>query len=194
MRNRTDWSRASGFTLLEILCVIALVGMASMMVMLAIPRNAYRLQDEYQKIQTVVTQTAQQAQLTGDVYGFRLLPAGWEIVVLRRNPPKILSQSAAKKPVDGYHWQPANRGRHVIRYQLPTGFQLTLLTETQRSDSAASADPDAAPQVLFLPGGEVTPFRFYLRKNDSIQTPQVIHINDRGVMAEPESQAADTAG
>lgn len=192
MRNRADRSRASGFTLLEILCVIALVGMAGMMVMLAIPHNTYRLRDEYQKIQTVVTQTTQQAQLTGEVYGFRVLPAGWEIVVLRRNPAKIASQPAAKSVVDGYHWQAASRGRHVIRHQLPTGFQLTLLTATQRFDSAAPADPDAAPPVLFLPGGEVTPFRFYLGENDNNQTPQVIHINDRGVVAEPESLAADT--
>lgn len=165
-----------------------------MMVMLAVPRNEYRLRDEYQKIQTVVTQTAQQAQLTGEVYGFRLLPAGWEIVVLRRNPPEIRFQPAAKSPVDGYHWQPANRGRHVIRYPLPTGFQLTLLTEAQRFDSATSADPNAAPQVLFLPGGEVTPFRFYLRQNDNIQTLRVIHINDRGAVTEPESQTAESVG
>lgn len=165
-----------------------------MMVMLAVPHNGHQLQDEYQKIQTVVTQTAQQAQLTGEVYGFRLLPDGWEIIVLRRNPPTMRSQPAAKSPVVGYHWQPASRGRHAIRYQLPGGFQLTLLTETQRFDSSATADPNAAPQVLFLPGGDVTPFRFYLRKMDSTQAPRVIHINNRGMVAEPESQAAESTG
>ncbi|GLR08061.1 hypothetical protein COO59_07320 [Mixta theicola] len=197
MKIRTDRAYARGFTLLEVLCVIALVGMASMMVMLSIPHNGHQRQDEYQKIQTRIAQTAQQAQLTGDVYGFRLLPDGWEIVVLRRNQSAASLQQTEQSPVAGYHWQLASYGRHVVRHQLPADFQLTLLTDTQRFDSGTSADPAAAPQVLFLPGGEVTPFRFYLRDITDRQAQAVqpvIHINDRGIIAESEGQIADTPG
>lgn len=197
MKNRTDYARAGGFTLLEILCVIALVGMASMMVMLSVPHHDHQLQDEYQRVQSLIAQTAQQAQLTGEVYGFRLLPDGWEVVVLRRNLSTTSSQETQQSPVAGYHWQSAYRGRHLLRYQLPADMQLTLLTETQRFDSGATADSSAMPQVLLLPGGEVTPFSFYLHDiSDSKRavTPRVIHVNDRGTVTESASQAVNTQG
>lgn len=195
MQNRTDRARASGFTLLEILCVIALVGMASMMVMLTIPRNDHQLQDEYQQVQSLIAQTSQQAQLTGEVYGFRLLPDGWEVVVLRRNLPLMSQQAAEQSLIAGYHWQTASHGRHLLRHQLPVDVQLTLLTETQRFATGTSAEPGSAPQVLFLPGGEVTPFRFYLRDisdSEAQKIPSVMQINEHGIIAKSRSETAVT--
>lgn len=195
MNKRTEPERARGFTLLEILCVIALVGMASMMVMLTIPGNRHQRADEYQKIKNQIQQTAQQAQLTGNVYGLRLLPDSWEIVLLQRTPAVAAQQPAPESFIAGYHWRTASRGRHLLRYPLPSGLRLTLLVGEQRFDSGQPADPAAAPQVLFLPGGEVTAFSFYLSDSTEAQAPQpVIHIDARGRMTEAERQNADAPG
>ena len=158
MNKRANLASVRGFTLLEVLCVIALVGMASAMVMLAIPDSRHQ-QDEYQKFTDRIQQTAQQAQLTGEVYGLRLLPGGWEIVVLQRH---LSADSQAASMISGYHWQTASYGRKRLRHQLPAELQLTLFKADQRFDSGAQADPEAEPQLLFLPGGEVTAGRFYL--------------------------------
>lgn len=195
MKKRTDLGCEQGFTLLEILCVIALTAIASMLVMLALPAD--QQQHEYQKIKRQIEQTAQQAQLTGDVYGLRLLPNGWEIVVLRPSLPATSQQQAQESALTGNLWRTASYGRRLLRYTLPADLLLTLLTGDQRFDSGMQANPGAAPQVLFLPGGEVTAFSFYLREiaDNKQQAAQIlIHVNDRGMIAEAGTQQAQRAG
>lgn len=196
MKKRTDLGCEQGFTLLEILCVIALTAIASMLVMLALPADQQQ-QHEYQKIKRQIEQTAQQAQLTGDVYGLRLLPNGWEIVVLRHSLPATSQQQAQESALTGDRWRTASHGRRLLRYTLPADLLLTLLTGDQRFDSGMQANPGAAPQVLFLPGGEVTAFSFYLREiaDSNQQAAQtLIYVNDRGMMAEAGTQQALRAG
>lgn len=196
MKKRTDLGCEQGFTLLEILCVIALTAIASMLVILALPADQQQ-QHEYQKIKRQIEQTAQQTQLTGDVYGLRLLPNGWEIVVLRPSHPATSQQQAQESALSGDRWRTASHGRRLLRYTLPADLLLTLLTGDQRFDSGMQANPGAAPQVLFLPGGEVTAFSFYLREiaDDRQQAAQaLIYVNDRGMIAEAGTQQAQRAG
>lgn len=196
MKKRTDLLCEQGFTLLEILCVIALIGVASMLVMLTLPASQQQ-QNEYQRLKNQIAQAQQQAQLTGEVYGLRLLPDGWEIVMLRQNFSATSQQQTNESLIAGYHWHPASYGRHLLKRTLPADLQLTLLTGDRRFDSGTQANPAAAPQVLFLPGGEVTAFSFYLSEidNGTKQAAQtIIHVSDRGVIAEASMQNAQLAG
>ncbi|WP_345830125.1 type II secretion system minor pseudopilin GspH [Erwinia sp. HDF1-3R] len=150
-------TRSQGFTLLEMLCVLFLLGLMGSLVTGAFPSPHREMAREHEKILLALRTTAERAQLEGRVYGLQIRPGGWDIRVLSRDTePAELRQSGAL--IDGYHWRIAKRGSKTLQYRLPPQVVLKIEVNRVSYSSVGEKGGDDKPQVLFLPGGEVTDF------------------------------------
>lgn len=135
---------ARGFTLLEIMVVLVLVGILSSFALLSVgggPRD--RLAEEAQRLTALLELHQQEAILNGEPRGVRFTPTGYAL--LRQD--------------EKGQWQlPAADGALVER-QLPEAMALTLWVEGR---PAPLARPDGraklVPHILLLASGETTEF------------------------------------
>lgn len=123
-----------GFTLLEMMLVLLLLGMGTWLVIGQMPGTSYRVERESQRLAERLQRLTYQAALEGSMYGLVVQSDRWQF-----------------KRWQAQRWQdlvlPQGAGAQV----LPKGWSLEL------SQSLQSVE--GVPQVLMLPGGEVTPFR-----------------------------------
>jgi len=151
---RTSCTRSRtqpGFTLLEILVVVLIVGIVATFAVIGIGGRSIddRLDIEARRLNELLAFAAEEAVLQGAEYGLRVTTAGYEFVRLN--------------PADGM-WTPFDDG--VLRPRdLDEPFYLELSVDGRR---AAPADPEAidpppVPQVLLLSSGEVTAFSLTVR-------------------------------
>lgn len=142
---------ARGFTLLEMMLVVLLIGGAASLVMMSFPADrredaAYQLA----RFQAQLDFAADNSQLHEQLLGISIYPDRWQFNVLQRR------QSAQSDSGDeawrGYRWQPWQPRRLAASAQLPPAVRLELhLSET--------GEVNKQPAVLILPGGEITPFK-----------------------------------
>ncbi|MBL8259272.1 MAG: type II secretion system minor pseudopilin GspH [Candidatus Competibacteraceae bacterium] len=135
---------ARGFTLLEIMVVLVLVGILSSFALLSVgggPRD--RLAEEAQRLAAVIELHQQEAILSGEPRGVQFTRAGYAI--LRQDEKR--------------QWQPPAADSALIEHRLPEGLGLALWVEGRpaplnRPDERAKP----VPQVLLLASGEATEF------------------------------------
>ena len=135
---------ARGFTLLEIMVVMVLVGILSSFALLSVgggPRD--RLVEEAQRLTALIELHQQEAILSGELRGIRFA----------RNGYAILRQGEKGQ------WQAPAADGALIEHRLPEAMALSLWVEGR---PAALTKPDgrakAVPQVLLLASGEATEF------------------------------------
>lgn len=127
-----------GFTLLELMVVLVLIGVLLGMVGLASGNHpARQARQEASGLIQLLQSLREQAVLEGREYGLRLEPVHYQVWVLERQV-----------------WRPASRV-----HRLPQGVQLSLETPGSSSSRTAPADQ---PQVLILSSDENTPFTLRL--------------------------------
>lgn len=136
--------RASGFTLLEVMLVLLLLSLGATMVVATLPGHSYRAGHEGQRLAERLNGLARRAALDGRLYGLQVQAGGWQL--------KSWQQG---------RWQPLRLPGGADEHSLPDGWRLTLYVAGEASGNA--------PQVLILPGGEVTPFRLrYLHNGQAV--------------------------
>lgn len=128
-------AEARGFTLLEVMLVLVLLSLGAMLVVANWPGAHYRAEQEGRRLAERLNGLARQAALGGHAYGLWVGADRWQLKEWRAQAWRDLRL-------------PGGGGTQV----LPAGWRLLL------SASGAQAAGDA-PQVLLLPGGEVTPFQ-----------------------------------
>lgn len=131
--------RASGFTLLEVMLVLLLISMTAMLVVATLPGNDYRVEREAQRLTDRLHALMRDAALEGRTYGVLVESHRWQLSVWKQK-----------------QWQPLS-GRYDAG-TLPEDWQLTI---------AVPGQPGAGvPQVLLLPGGDISPFhlRYFHRE------------------------------
>lgn len=142
---------AIGFTLLEILVVVVIVGVMAAAVVLSVGGNAARQLDrEANRFRTLLAQACEQAELGGRELGVLVGSRGYAFV--------------AFTDID---WRPLPAENVLRARQWPDGIAVDLLRDGR---SLALIDADAAtaqPQVVCFASGELTPFSLRLALGDA---------------------------
>jgi general secretion pathway protein H len=142
---------AEGFTLLEVLVVLVLLGIITgfAVISLHVADPEQRLAREAHRLQAVLKLAAEQAVMQSRTLGLNVGDDGY--VFLQRD-------HGGWRPLH----DPALRARHV-----PTDIRLHLSAAPRHERESA------APQVLLLASGELTPFALHVR---SLDTPAEVRI------------------
>ncbi|CAI0713185.1 type II secretion system protein H [Serratia entomophila] len=124
--------RAGGFTLLEIMLVLLLLGIASSLIMLRFPAPGGQLAQQGELLAWRLSEAAERAEREGKTYGVAFSDGGWRIVA-----------------------EGERQGRDAS--SLPAGMALQLALERQNI-ALDAAWPPTEPQVWLYPGGETSVF------------------------------------
>jgi len=131
---------SKGFTLLEVMVVMILVGIMTGFALLSIGGGARdRLVEEARRLAALVELHQQEAILNGETRGIRFDRASYALLSLD----------------DQGRWRPPVAATTLVRRQLPEGLTLGLWIEGR----PVVPDPEnEQPQVLLLASGETTEF------------------------------------
>nr|WP_263450785.1 type II secretion system minor pseudopilin GspH [Klebsiella grimontii] len=155
MDDREEIVRQRGFTLLEMMLILLLMGVSAGMVLLAFP--ASRDDSAAQTLARFEAQlrfVQQRGLQTGQFFGVSVHPDRWQFLVLEAR------DGADPAPADdgwsGYRWLPLRAGRVATSGSIAGG-KLNLAFA-----QGEAWTPGNNPDVLIFPGGEMTPFRLTL--------------------------------
>lgn len=149
-------SRARGFTLLELIIAIALIGLAVTMVTLGIGGIADpRPEEDARALADRIALVLEESAFTGRVLGLRLRDDPARAADETLEFVELVLAEDAREP----RWEPVD-ARDRLFAPLPLGARL----EVELSVEERPADGrDDEPEVLLLPDGELTPFVLTLR-------------------------------
>lgn len=169
--------RARGFTLLEVMLVLLLVGILASAVVINFSGNSpeQRLEKEVLRFSQVFQFIADSAQLRQQEWGLVVAAGQYAFVYYQ---------------ADGWQW--AQQPAAAKAYTLPEGITLTVELEGLPGDELSllsqleweaaaedlevtgdAASPPPLPQVFILSSGEVSPFRLTFSTEQSLSPVQV---------------------
>lgn len=138
---------AAGFTLLEVLVVVFIVGIIVSFASLSINQNTSRLlEDEAQRLHGLIRLASEESVLKGHELALQFQKQVYRFVKLEDD-----------------QWQPVRDDRLLRERSIPEELDLTLVLE----GVAVSLDSDSqAPKIVLLSSGEITPFELTLTNSD----------------------------
>ena len=149
--------RARGFTLLELLVVIAVLAIALAAVSLAGGGQARQAQGQASDLARLIPLLGEQTQRQQHWHGLRIDAGSYQVLQLRGQPPR---------------WQLLPGHEPVV---LPDGWQWHLDTAADLAAGVVAADGGQAPQLVVAADGQTTPFRLQLRPRDGSQPGWLLH-------------------
>jgi general secretion pathway protein H len=153
---------AAGFTLIEILVVVVIIGVMISAVVLSVgvAGRDRELEDETEQFTRAGEVVLEQAQLEGRDYGFRFAQEGWDMRVFD-------SRTGV--------WHIITNDRLLGSHDLPEGLEQRLEVEGRPvvlKRRAQSDETVAPPQGMAFGSGEWQPFRWTLVRPGSGGTPE----------------------
>ena len=156
--------RVSGFTLLEVLVVLVIIGIITAMAVVStgVLGADHQMDEEAQRLQAVLAQAREESMLDGRDVGLRVDRQGYDF--LRYN-----GRVAA--------WEPVVDDTLLRERELPEGLNASLRLEAREIEleprTAPTEDEPAQPQVLVLASGDVVPFEILLRRDGTEETRRI---------------------
>ncbi|HEX9772964.1 MAG TPA: type II secretion system minor pseudopilin GspH [Steroidobacteraceae bacterium] len=147
---------ASGFTLLEVLVVLVIIGIISGMAVLStrVLGGDHEMDQEAQRLQAVLAQAREESMLDGRDVGLRVDRSGYDF--LRFNGR-----------LDA--WEPVVGDALFRERQLPDGLNAGLRLESRdielKTRSAPTEDAPPLPQVIVQASGDLVPFELLLSRD-----------------------------
>lgn len=149
--------RSAGFTLLELMVVLVLIGIIFSFAMLSLGGDdlGEMMEQETRRLVTLLELASDEAVLRGEELAVHFSAEGYEFLIL---------QDAA--------WQPSGDDGLLKAYQLPPGIEIRLEVDGDPpgltgQDDDEDEDEALTPQVFILSSGEMTPFTAILQSRDS---------------------------
>lgn len=143
-------ARTRGFTLLEILVVVLIIGIALGMVVLAVrPNPEHRLGDEAQRFAALVKLLGDEAIVRSAEMAVEVTPHSYRFLTLT---------------ADG--WQ-AYEDDVFKTHDLPETITLDLSLDGQAINLGDTGDGQTEPRIYVLSSGEITPFELTFRSADA---------------------------
>jgi len=149
---------ARGFTLMEIMVVVAIIGLVTAGVLIKFAGNSRdtELDQEAQRLDALFDYVREQAELQTRDYGFRLNETGYSFVVF---------------DVLGNQWRPVDEDDALRDRELPSDVKTELAVEgrtvvLKRKKSEKEID-DFAPQVMIFANGDLSSFELSLQRKDA---------------------------
>jgi general secretion pathway protein H len=146
--------RTAGFTLLELMVVMVLIGIIFSFAMLSMKGDdmAELMEQEARRLETLLTLASDEAVIRGEELALRFEYDGYEFMVLG---------------ADG--WRTANDGL-LKGYHMPADVEMYLDVSGDLpvpGDEQSEQDDSQLPQVFILSSGEMTPFSITFNSRNS---------------------------
>ena len=175
--------RSRGFTLIEIMLVIVIIGCAAGIVVLSLPGMGSQgdgdIKSLSERLGATLTQASEQAMLEGRTIGVWVDPQGYQFMVRQKKQATDGELAANTLPVadwDDQLWVAYEKEKFVTSGKFPEGCEVALelgglaldpeenRLGMEKQDWFAQNQPleERQPQILLLPGGEITPFHLTL--------------------------------
>lgn len=159
------WPRHhSGFTLLEVLVVLVIIGIITAMAVVStgVLGRDRQIDEEAQRLQAVLAQAREESMLDGRDVGLRVDRQGYDF--LRYN-----GRVGA--------WEPVAGDALLRERSLPEGLTAGLRLESREIELpprvAPTEEEPARPQVVVLASGDVVPFELLLRREGGDEVRRV---------------------
>lgn len=205
--------KSQGFTLIELMLVVVILGLTTTVVMLSMPSMTTQQQDETQLAQLAnrLALFQEQAETEGQTLGLYMNEHHYQFMTLK---PQA-SGAAASMTGSGdtsENTAPAWVLYTPPRWQTQGDFdagdevQLSLsgltldedTTATSRTADTVGETSQVTPQILILPGGEITPFMLTVTGHDKEQAQtQTLSVMEQGEITlngeNPEGVSTETS-
>ncbi len=189
--------RMRGFTLIEIMLVIVIIGCALGIVVLSIPggpnpKLGGNLSEESQQLASTIQVMSEQATQQGRTIGLHISEHGYQFMVRQESAPsndENTTQTTTKSldtllDWDHQSWQPykSEKLRTTGEFDEKISLALTLdgLQLQDEDNHLGRSEPQwfdtdnqltaKTPQILLLPSGEITPFSLTMQQHGSDDT------------------------
>ena len=178
-------NRASrGFTLMEIMLVLVLLGCMAKLALGTLPSSG-EINQESDRLAVALQWAAHQAELDGKVYGLSVSHDKWQLMTLNKQP----HNKGESYLWPHHYWHPINNGKLKQLRQLPNGLTLELTLQDQPIPLNGMQDDGLInePKVVFFPGGESSLFELTLSGDG-----QTRRITEQGVLPDTEAPSPIT--
>lgn len=171
LRTHFPQLRARGFTLIEIMVVLVIIGLMVAGAVLALGSlgRDRSLEQESKRLEALLGYARERAELQTREFGLRMLPDAYEFMVLEVG----LQQSS---------WRVASEDDALRKRQLPAGLTPELYVEGRKvvlQQDLPGSIP--MPQIMLLSSGEMSSFELRLRREASGGLAQLRSTDDNRV-------------
>ncbi len=180
------WSghRASGFTLLEVLVVIVIIGIITSMATISIHvlGGDHEMEQEAARLSAVLGQVREDAMMQGQDVGFRVDATGYDFLRYDSRNDR---------------WLPVTDDPLLRERSLPAGLVTALVLEsrevqlkTRKQADAQAQEAPLSPQVVVQASGDLVPFEIVFRREGTEEVRRVTGTVDGTIKVHKDDERA----